>query len=146
MLNGVINKKAFLILGLFGSLLGIILRHPVTFGICTQKYTTANYIGCLDNLSQTLSDIFIPIFLTSVIFSIITLKLRDEVFRSWMHFAILWIPLSIFMILMAPDHGGGTLYPTAREMLAIICPALFLIISSGIIVYKWYSLKDKKTK
>lgn len=85
---------------------------------------------------------FLPIFL----FSLVTYKMREEVFRAWFNFTKWWVPISIFLILITPDSSGGSFgIPNVfdKGFLAFILAALFFIISLVIIVRKSLKLRGK---
>ena len=88
-------------------------------GLCWQYWSEIGDFG--QNIF-----IMVPLF----VFSLITLRMREEVFRTWIHFAIWFVPLSVVLIIMSPDRGGGMLFPTTRAILSILLPILFSIIYS----------------
>lgn len=68
------------------------------------------------------------IFLLSIFFSLITYKMRDQVFHTWRNFALFWIPLSIFFIAITPE-ASGILQVIDKELIAIVFSGLFVILS-----------------
>lgn len=82
----------------------------------------------------------IPLFLLSLI----TYKMRDEVFRAWWNFARWSVPLSIVVVLASSGSRGGSMgIPNIfdQEFFAFVFSALFLLISLGIIAVKWWKLR-----
>jgi hypothetical protein len=82
---------------------------------------------------------FIPV----LILSLLTYKMRDEVFRTWLHFAYWWIPLSIILTLITPNGSGGWGIPNliSPEIVALTFSALFTIISLILITLKYLSMR-----
>lgn len=140
----ILTNRNALILSIIGVGLGFILRHPVELGFCVQKYTFNNYIGCFDKLPAQLSNIFITVFSVVFIFSLITHFLREDIFRAWVRFAIWWIPISVFLTLIAPDNDGNAILSpgSSREIVWLLSFALFVFISIGIIVGTYLTDKD----
>ncbi len=59
-----------------------------------------------------LQDLFVLLYSIPVLFlfSLITYRMRDEVFRAWWNFARWWVPVIIVVTLLlnsASDGGGG---------------------------------------
>lgn len=89
---------------------------------------------------------FLFLFPFIFLFSLITHKMREEVFRAWFNFAKWWIPISIFLTLIMPGgSGGGFGIPSIfdKEFLAFVLAALFIIISLIIIITKSLKLRKK---
>ena len=81
-------------------------------------------------------------FFPTFVFSLITYKMREEVFRAWLRFAYWWIPVSLVFIYLAGGwSGGGFGIPAVldQEFVAIILASLFAIISLLIIAYKYFA-------
>ncbi|MBI4088995.1 hypothetical protein HY415_02775 [Candidatus Kaiserbacteria bacterium] len=96
-------------------------------------------------ISRKLINLLLPtLFIFSlplVIFSLITYKMREEVFRAWLHFAYWWIPVSLIFIYLAGGWtGGGFGIPNVldQESVSIIFAGLFVIISLFIILISWF--------
>lgn len=90
-------------------------------------------------------DPFIFLFPLILLFSLLTYKMREEVFRSWLHFAYWWVPLSIILTLITPDGSGGWGIPNVidRGFVAFIFAALFTIISLIVIAWKYFAQPAK---
>lgn len=97
------------------------------------------YWDALGHIGNSLM-IAVPFF----IFSILSLLVSSDLSRGWKRFALWWVPLSILAILLAPDHGGGMLYPSLQDMLSILLPALFIFISIGMFVRARYLEKNTR--
>ena len=80
----------------------------------------------------------LPLF----IFSLITYKMREEIFRVWSMFAVIWIPLSMFLILIAPEYGNDFV-PIEKGTIAFFSSVLFCIISTGLIIWKHMATRPR---
>lgn len=80
-----------------------------------------------------------------LIFSLLTYKMHERVFRTWLRFAYWWVPLSIILTLITPDGSGGWGIPSVidRGFVAFIFAALFTIISLIIIVWKFVATRKR---
>lgn len=117
-------------LSLLGVLLGVfVVCQPDQNGICTGKYYDSAFSVWGGSLI---------IFVISVILFFV----REEVFRSWKSFAYWWIPVSAFLILLAPSQSGG-LISIDRELVTWWMSGLFLLLSIAIIGWKSWKLKGK---
>lgn len=101
-------------------------------------------------VSRKLANLLLPtLFFFSVAllaFSIITYKMREEVFRAWIHFAYWWIPISLVFIYLAGGwSGGGFGMPNVldQEFVSIIFSAIFVIVSILIIIWKYFTTRHK---
>lgn len=97
-------------------------------------FVTKLNLGCVDSL-WNIGILLLPIF-PLALFSIITYKMRDKVFNAWINFAKWWIPLTIFLTLIAPANDGS-LYPVDKGRVAFVMTALFTVLSLLVIVAKW---------
>lgn len=81
--------------------------------------------------------------------SLITRKLRDEVFYTWLKFSAFTIPVILFFIFKSPESAyGGALASTmtvTRAQAALQLSVIYLIISLILITYKHFTLKRNRT-
>ncbi len=79
---------------------------------------------------------FLGIFPVVFLFSLITYKMRDEIFTAWKHFSLWFIPISILIIMNTSSHSGGwgVGFGNEQELLAIFFPILYPIISIVVIL------------
>lgn len=75
------------------------------------------------------------------LFSLITYKMRDEVYRAWLRFAYVWVPLSIVLIFLSPQYSTDWMYPVEKGTVAFLTSALFVIISLILIVWKSVAIR-----
>lgn len=123
----------------------------ISTGIVSVLLTTLNFIGtyklcgskgygtCMEVVYDIMVILLpiIPLF----IFSLITYKMREEVFESWWKFARIWIPLSMLAVLVSPSYGNWMI-PIEKGTVAFASSILFVIISLVLII--WQSIKEKK--
>ena len=108
---------------------------------------------CANHSPQTLgflSTIVFPPFVLVFLFSLITFKMKDDVFRAWRNFAVWAVPLIIAVALLLaylPSQGGMAAVIGGAYILLLIylLNILFFIISLVIIVYKWAQLQKKRS-
>jgi hypothetical protein len=121
-----------------------------TSGIISVVLILINYIGtyktcndifeCTEILYAAMIVLFpiIPLF----IFSLITYKMREEIFEIWWKFARIWIPVSMLAILIAPSYTHNWILPIVKGTVAFASVVLFVIISLALII--WQSNKERK--
>lgn len=85
------------------------------------------------SLVKPLFWVMIPMF----IFSLITLFLKNYVFKVWIKFTLFFLLISIILILITPTstHGMDFL-PLVKETLSLLLTGFYSIMSLIIIVYK----------
>ena len=78
----------------------------------------------------------IPIF----ILSLITYKMRDEVFRAWWGFARWWVPVIMVVTLLLENAGGGGTLGMNKDFTAFILIVLYsiLIVTSLVKIFNAY--------
>lgn len=93
-------------------------------------------IVCVDALSDIMRTflIIIPLFL----FSLITYKMRDEIYKAWFKFARIWVPLSIILVLISPEYSHG-LVPIEKGTISFGMSVIFLVVSIFLIIIKFFS-------
>lgn len=96
------TKKSVLLIGLIGTLFVLSLFFLDT-NLCYSS------TSCMEIRSFLNNDIFALIFLTPPLFilSLITYKMKEEVFRTWWNFARWWVPVIIIATLLLENAGGG---------------------------------------
>lgn len=95
------TKKNVLFLGIVGSILLFLPAILNQILSCYQK----NWFFCNDSYEIVAVSVFplVPI----LIFSLITYRLKDEVFQAWWRFARWWVPVIIAVTLFLQNAGGG---------------------------------------
>ena len=139
-----INRKTLLLTSASVTLLDVslmLLTHSYIFDRCYENTTCQKVI--IDLLMGTIpyTIIFVPFFF----FSLVTYKMRDEIFRSWSVFTVWWVPLtilsSIISIGMISDRSGslGSLMSGWYASIFIcVLNILFILISLAIILWKYF--------
>ena len=123
--------------------------------VCTLALTILFFVAgsqfCY--ASNSCSDFFIrfhPFVLADFLFiapavfllSLLTYFLRDEIFQTLLFFAKIWVPLSVFLTLLTPETTGSSFVPYyGRPHVALAMSVLFLVISLGLMIWKYDSLK-----
>ncbi len=110
-----ILTKRNILLGSFGVFVFVVvISNPLTFGFCQSvseyaggiKYCNYSYLF-IDNLAENIGFIGASLSLPLFLLSLITYKMRDEVFESWVSFAKWYVPLLVIMTLLLQDGGGS---------------------------------------
>lgn len=133
------NKKQTLILGLIGLFcLGLGLWFLMS-DVCQPDI----WVKCR-SIDSTIDIIISLLFfaLPLTVFSLITYKMRNEVFRAWLRFSHWWIPLSFILILSASNEPGNIFpFPSLQAIFGIALPGLYFIISLILILLKHFSAR-----
>lgn len=135
MKNIVTKKRLLLTSGILTSLF-VIIDVIGTDRLCGVEHT-----DCMAN-PHSFFGIFIPI-LPLFLFSLITYKLPERVYRTWSRFALWWIPLSMLLILVVPSYDGS-LVPVDKGRTALATSLFFLIISLTIVTVRLIKNPAKK--
>jgi hypothetical protein len=91
-----------------------------------------------DSVSEAFQ-IFIPVFL----FSLITYKMNDEVFESWIKFAKWWVLGTLILVIIAPAHDPSLL-PVTKEIISLLSAGAFTLISLILVISKFFAERNKK--
>src|SRR3989344_3055223 len=99
----------------------IILNWIGTFKLCGGQ----EYGQCMDFSYSLIIGFFpvIPLF----ILSFITYKMREEVYRAWLRFSYVWIPLSMILIFLAPQYASDWMFPIEKGTVAFFSSLLLII-------------------
>lgn len=106
-MKNLLTKKNSLIVSSACLLVSYVLANPVLFGICKNIYQFANYTGCLDKLSQNLSESLLYGAFPALFFSILTYKMPEVVFISWAKFAVWAAPLLVVLVFLVSSSNNG---------------------------------------
>jgi len=123
------------------SLLFVIFVVAVAYqGTCDYKAlgTCWRYWDQTGEFIETLL-ITVPFFLISLIVRFT----REEIFRTWIKFALVWIPLTMFLTLISPEYSQSLL-PIVKSTVSFGFSALFFFISLIIIAYKYFTTRPGK--
>ena len=82
------------------------------------------------------------ISLPILLFSLITYKMRDEVFLSWKKFSFTYLFTYLFIVLISPWRPAD-FSPFAKGIDSIRMLELYTLISLTLIAYKSYQLRKK---
>ncbi len=135
------TKKIMFFVGLGGILLVLSLFSLENHSCYISPF-------CMKIRSFFSSDIFTLVFLTIPIFflSLITYKMRDEVFRAWWHFARWFVPVIIvvtFLLNNASGGGGLGMDKSFTAFILIILYSIFVITSLVKIFNAYFRAKGK---
>jgi cell division protein FtsW (lipid II flippase) len=111
-----------------------------------QKY------GCDESKLFFCQDSFIwivhvvTIFPVIFLFSLITYKMRNEIFRAWTKFTYVWLPLTLILVFIAPEYQNSWLPIYEKSFVSFVLSSLYVLISTILIVAKHFSLKKSATQ
>jgi len=133
------TKKNILWMSLIGTSIFSFLLFLVLNDSCGNYY---EFCKSTFVLTTNLLFIFPVIFL----FSLITYKMRESTFRSWLHFSYWWVSISVLLVLIIPNGQGGGYMPSLldKESVAFIMSFFYSVISLILITYKSIKLRGKK--
>ena len=135
MFDRLLTKKGLLSISLIGVLFFVIAFFPDKIALCSNR----DFL-CFAKFEAMIAALFI--FLPATLFSFITYKMHDEVFRAWRNFALWWLPLTVFCVLLASGDGSQSLPMTStRGIVDIGMTVVFIITSTVIIVRRRNSQK-----
>lgn len=127
------KKGTIFLLSIIGTFFLGLSTYISIFGLCSYNYV------CSRPHDDSLMAIFL-IFLPTLIFSLISFKMKDETFKSWSIFVYAWVPITILLVLLSPEYGNSLL-PVEKGTVSFFMSILFVIVSVFIITYKHFSLK-----
>lgn len=123
-------------MGVVASALFFLFMFSGQIGLCDP------YNGsCVKNFDSASG--LLQIFLPVLFFSLITYKLRDEVFESWILFAKWWVLATIFLVLITPTQDQSMI-PLDKEMVSFFSTGIFTLVSLALIAYKSFALRKKE--
>lgn len=134
--ENMISKKVLTVISLIGSLSFITFLFAKELGLCVLINSS-----CTETFDQIAENVFV--FIPLLIFSLITYKMREEVYQAWFRFVRWWIPISIILIFISPEYSHDWLYPIEKGSVAFLTSAIFGIVSLIIISAKYISLRRK---
>ena len=106
---------------------------------CFHNQWCYGHLNSLINLGAILFLPLLPLFL----FSLITYKMRDEVFRVWWHLARWWIPISMLLVLTMPEDNGAFMNIN-KGFTAVVMSILFAILSTVIVITAFVASRKKR--
>lgn len=134
------NKTSILLISGLLSIGLVIWNYLGNYYICDILFYNGSVGSCpfiLTSLGLNLLPI-IPFFL----FSLITYKMREEVYVAWFRFARVWIPGSMILIFLAPQYSSDWMYSIEKGPIAFLSSLLFFVISFILVSWKRLSTRN----
>ena len=134
-----LSRKSLLLFAGTGTAILLIANWIGTFNLCGAR----QYGQCMDvayGVILALSPIVLLFF-----FSLITYKMRDEIYVAWFKFARWWTPLSMLAILIAPEYSSDWIYRIEKGTVALLTMSIFIIVSVLIVAAKFISSRKGNT-
>lgn len=131
------NKNLIILASGTVTLVLIVLNSIGNFTLCGS----VEWGSCIDYLAN-LETAFLPL-IPLFIFSAVTYFMPERVFKAWAKFAVIWIPLSMLAILVAPEYDGAfiPLFPVIKGTVAFGMSAFFALISTVLIGIQYYGAR-----
>jgi hypothetical protein len=123
------SRVKILLISMVGTGIFIVSLFVAIKGVCKINYF------CSRLHDDSLAFIFFPMLLL-LIFSLITYKMREDVFQTWWKFSRVWMPLSMLAILIAPSYSSNWMIPIEKGTVAFFSSMIYIITSLVIVVYK----------
>lgn len=118
-----------------------ILNYIGTYWTC-DHLLFAGHAGNCPSILYDGAMTFFPI-VSLFLLSLITYKMREEVYHAWLRFSYVWIPLSMLTIFLAPEYSADWMFPIVKGTVAFFSSLLFVIISLIIIIWKYFATRNK---
>lgn len=136
------KKRVLLISFLFSFLLGCLWFFQQNCNYNAQGFCWS-YWDSISEIGRTIF-IFFPIF----IFSCITYRMNDEVFRSWSRFTLVFVTVFLLALVISSDNNGSSGWlistPSTREIVFLLGLGTYVSISLFQVVTKPFFLRSKK--
>ena len=129
------KKRILLFISFIASIILVLIPIYGTYTLCNNNESCVSLLYYFFFYGM----FFLPLF----ILSLITYKLRDEVFKTWLHFVYWWVPLSVFLVFITPDSNPSILPIVTKGPVALLMSFLFLIISLIIIIIRFFTSRNK---
>jgi len=136
------KKKVFII-----SATGVALFILGILFLMNDVCSVDTWVRCYDideyvDLLATLLMYAIPVFT----FSLLTYKMREEVFSSWLLFTYVWIPFSFAVVLFSSSRQSANIVGLSDQAIfGVFTWGLYILISLIIIIWKYFSTRHSKS-
>ncbi len=137
------NKKLVLIIAIILAVISTIgyFYFPLVFHQCILRVKCPISIGRI--IVSAIPSLIFLYSISFLLFSIWTYFLKEEIFKLWLKFTYIWVPISMVYAWIGKDMRGnfynGFIH---KQTMAISMAVLYFVISLIIIIYK--IKKDKK--
>ncbi len=126
--------------GIIGAFLLLSYRYG-NYALCQNDDSCAHVLHYLYVLFSPVTWLFI--------FSLLTYRLPERYFRAWSRFALVWIPLSMILVVLAPEYISGGLFiqigPVfTKSYVSNTSSQLFALISTLILLVVWVRSRGKR--
>lgn len=102
----------------------------------------SGYRGYLDSLDDNIGVPLILFSITSVIILLTLLFLREQIFYAWSKFSIIFLPLAIIFVAVAPEYRD-VFFTLDKEAYTLSLATIFLVVSLLIIAIKSFKLRGE---
>lgn len=137
-----LTKKTVILFSFFTTVILLVTMEEV--GFCRLAFGWIDG-RCLIPVNDTLELIPLLFSITILPFSLITYRMKEDVFKAWIKFAVWWIPMTIILVLISPD-GGGSMFvagPSMQQISLAVLVGLFVVISFIKIIRAYRKAKNQ---
>ena len=135
------SKKIVLWVSLIGSIIFVLLMFPGLIHSCSSYKWCGKIIDLVESLG-----FYIFLFPLILLFSLITYKMQDRVFKLWFKFSFLWIPVTIILPFFFPDIKSDFVFISSRGLALFAVALLYFLVSLVLITVKYISLRKSATQ
>jgi hypothetical protein len=114
-----ISKNKLLVLSIVGSILFLVFLYSDKLLLCG-----AGNLSCHTIFDPLAEDIFI--FVPLLLMSIVTFKMRVEIFYFCLRFVYIWIPLTLILTILVPEYSNSIL-PIEKGVISLFMSVLFFL-------------------
>jgi hypothetical protein len=129
---------------LWASLIGVFLYAVMFFLVQRYGCDEGKFFFCKDSFVWIVH--IIRIFPIIFLFSLITYKMRNEVFRLWVRFTYVWLPLTLILVFVAPEYQNSWLPVYEKGFVSFVFSATYFLISLILVTIKYISLRKSVTQ
>lgn len=127
------TKKKMLANSFLGTILFFIFLFSQKIGLCSV--TNLSCFQKTDSVAKIIF-IFVPLFILSIIFYF----LPDYIYRVWIKFIYVYIPISIILVIISPEFNHS-LFQLDKIFVALFVSCLLVFISFIITTVKFFTEK-----
>jgi len=145
------SKKIVLFTALVTLLIvALIILADIIYGYCPRTYIDATGTQyCGKSVSDFVPEILMLIgfFVSLPIFflSLLTYRMKEEVFHAWWNFARWWVPIMVIAVLLALDRSDSFLPPLFSKVnVGLLFGGVFIVVSLAKIVRAYARTKWRK--
>jgi len=136
-MNKFLTKKNVFFFGLGGTVIFLFCLFIMTTDACYHNRICFRFFD--DSFTRTILFILVP-FPSIFLFSLITYKMRDEIYQAWWNLARWWLLISTPLTLFVPE-GGGPFTILGKGLVVLMSGTLFPFLSFVVVFVMFFRKK-----